>query len=244
MYEKYYQRLSKLSDIQLKETPKFQETAKQRVGIFTRQTDAMRSGYKSAINQAQDGIQVASADETDADMWAARSMAAIRQAMLENPEPMDEGDVSASITSPLEYASIENMDMEGIKFAARATESTHDYSARGPVVEDGMYKGQRALGAYQVMPGNLASWSKQALGREVSEKEFLETPEIQDAIFEDQIMRSVAKYGTVQDAMSVWFTGSPVAEAGNVSDGHLTAPEYLARFEGFYTDYQRNRTVR
>ena len=109
-----------------------------------------------------------------------------------------------------------------------------NYQARGPVVKKGMYKGQQALGAYQVMPGNLPSWSEAALGRVVSEEEFLADPAIQDTIFLHQMTNSIDRYGTAEDAVSVWFTGKPVAKAGNVSDDYTTAPEYLNKYASGY----------
>lgn len=112
-----------------------------------------------------------------------------------------------------------------------------DYSARGPVIESGMYAGERAMGAYQVMPGNLPQWSKQALGREVSEQEFMDNPDIQDAIFYDQLRRNYERHGTWEDAASVWFTGQPVARSQNLSDGYMEAPEYIRRFTESFNRY-------
>ena len=105
-----------------------------------------------------------------------------------------------------------------------------DYSAVGPVVEKGMYKGQRALGRYQVMPGNIASWTKAAVGRSYTPEEFLASPEIQDAVATHQLSLSRDKHGTWEDAASVWFTGRPVSQAGNASDGFTTAPAYIDKF--------------
>jgi|TARA_R110000868_G_scaffold46644_1_gene153871 hypothetical protein len=113
-----------------------------------------------------------------------------------------------------------------------------DYSARGPVIKKGIYKGQRALGAYQVMPANLPQWSKLAVGRVVTPREFLENEEIQDAVFLSQMKKSYEKFGNIEDAVSTWFTGKTVKEAGNVSDGSITAPEYLSMFRNGYNQYK------
>jgi len=129
-------------------------------------------------------------------------------------------------------------DWENVAQAIKDIESSGgDYSARGPVVTSGQYKGESALGAYQIMPGNLPSWSKAALGREVSEEEFLSSPEIQDAIFLDRMKKAAAKYGTVDDAVSVWFSGVPVSRAGGTSDGYTTGPEYIRSFQRNYNMY-------
>lgn len=122
-------------------------------------------------------------------------------------------------------------DIESIMEDIARVESGGDYQARGPEVTSGMYAGQRALGKYQIMPGNLPSWSKEALGREVTEEEFLANPDIQDAITRHQMQKNYEKYGNKDDVASVWFTGRPVAEAGNAKDVTGTSvQEYVKRF--------------
>jgi hypothetical protein len=113
-----------------------------------------------------------------------------------------------------------------------------NYQARGPVVETGMYAGERAMGAYQIMPGNLPQWSREALGREVSEEEFMSSPEIQDAIFLHQMKNSYERHGTWEDAASIWFTGQPVANSSGRSDGYMEAPEYIQRFSTALNRYR------
>lgn len=94
-------------------------------------------------------------------------------------------------------------------------ESSGNYKARGQAVTKGQYKGQRALGKYQVMPGNLANWSKEALGKEISEEEFLNNPNLQDQIVGYQLNRINKQYPNAADIASVWFSGRPAA--GNTS---------------------------
>lgn len=129
-------------------------------------------------------------------------------------------------------------DWAAVSKAIKDVESGGDYSARGPVVAKGAYKGQRAMGAYQVMPGNLPSWSKAAVGREVTEEEFMNSPDIQDAIFLDQMKKAKDKHGTIEDAVSVWFSGRPVKSAGNASDGYVTSPEYVSKFKNRYNAHK------
>lgn len=91
----------------------------------------------------------------------------------------------------------------------------------------------RALGQYQVMESNLPQWSQKALGRVVSAEEFLATPAIQDAIFDDQFRDSIKRYGTPQDAASVWFTGRPTTNksAATAKDSLGTSgADYVAKF--------------
>lgn len=102
--------------------------------------------------------------------------------------------------------------------AIRKTESgsfAGNYGALGPITRSG----DRAYGAYQVMGNNIPSWSKQAFGQSMSKEQFLADPAAQDAIFKQQFGNSVAKYGTPQDAASVWFTGRPMGgSADNAKD--------------------------
>jgi hypothetical protein len=112
-----------------------------------------------------------------------------------------------------------------------------DYTIRGPEMTRGAYRGQRAMGAYQVMPGNLPQWSMQALGREVTEEEFMSSPEIQDTIFFDQMVRNYRRHGSWEDAASVWFTGRPVQEGSRRSDGYITGSQYVQRFQTRFNQY-------
>lgn len=105
-----------------------------------------------------------------------------------------------------------------------------DYGALGPVMDSGSYKGDRAYGRYQVMGRNIPEWTKEALGVSMTPDQFLADPKAQDAVFDHHFGKSVQKYGNPQDAASVWFTGRPIAQAGNSSDGYTTAPEYVRKF--------------
>lgn len=106
-----------------------------------------------------------------------------------------------------------------------------DYKAVGPLVTKGMYKGQQALGRYQVMPGNLAQWSQEALGRKVTQQEFLNSPELQDTIAGYQFTKNYEKYGNWEDAASIWFTGSPAIKGATASDDlGTTGAGYVQKF--------------
>ncbi len=113
--------------------------------------------------------------------------------------------------------------------AIKSVESSGNYFAQGPVVAKGMYAGQRAQGAYQVMPGNIPSWTKELLGYSVTTQEFLRSRSIQDGVFQQQFMKSFNKYGNFMDAASVWFTGKPLSKAGGANDGYLKVEEYVSR---------------
>lgn len=93
-------------------------------------------------------------------------------------------------------------------------ESGERYDAVGPTVQSGQYKGERALGKYQIMPGNLPQWSKETIGRVVTPQEFMQNPQLQDAIAKGKFNQLLVKH-TPQDAASIWFSGRPLK--GNTS---------------------------
>jgi len=106
------------------------------------------------------------------------------------------------------------------------------YSALGPVLPNG----NQALGAYQIMRSNLPSWSQAALGRSVSQSEFMSSPSIQDAIFQHRFGGYLDKYGNPQDAASVWFTGRPQSSGAGATDIlGTTGSGYVSKFNAALT---------
>lgn len=77
-----------------------------------------------------------------------------------------------------------------------------DYAAIGPTHP----KMGRALGRYQIMESNIGPWSKAALGREISADEFMNNPQLQDAIFDHVFGGYVDQYGP-EGAAQAWFAG-------------------------------------
>lgn len=112
-------------------------------------------------------------------------------------------------------------------------ESGGNYNALGPDVQrrSGV---DRAYGKYQVMGANIPSWTEQALGRRLSPMEFLRSPEAQEAVFRDQMTRNLQKYGTLEDAASVWFTGRPYAQArrAGARDVNMGVDQYVRQAVG------------
>ncbi|MGB3834828.1 MAG: tape measure protein [Mesorhizobium sp.] len=106
-----------------------------------------------------------------------------------------------------------------------------NYGAQGQVVTSGMYAGDRAYGAYQIMGNNIASWTKEVLGQSMTISQFLGDKMAQDKVFYAKFGQSVDKYGSVADAISVWFSGRPLSRAGNASDGYNTVPEYVSKVQ-------------
>ena len=110
-----------------------------------------------------------------------------------------------------------------------------NYQAQGPATPSG----DRAYGAYQVMGSNVGPWTEKHLGRRMTPQEFLANPDAQDTVFDAEFGSYVSKHGNAQDAASMWFSGRPLAKAGNASDGMTTVPEYVKRFN----DLTRNVPV-
>ena len=117
--------------------------------------------------------------------------------------------------------------------AAVESRGSGDYQAIGPVVEKGMYAGDRAYGRYQVMGKNIPAWTKEVLGVAMTPQEFLDDTNAQDLVAAHKMNAAFERFGTWEDAASVWFTGRPLAEAGNVSDGYTTAPAYVQKFRRY-----------
>lgn len=112
-------------------------------------------------------------------------------------------------------------------------ESGGRYDALGP--EIARKRGtDRAYGKYQVMGANIPAWTEQALGRPLTPMEFLRSPEAQEKVFENQMSRNLQKYGTLQDAASVWFSGRPLTQAqrAGAHDTNLGVSDYVNRVMG------------
>lgn len=114
---------------------------------------------------------------------------------------------------------------EQYRNAIGSVESDNDYEALGPVTK----KGDRAYGRYQVMGANIPEWTRTHLGVEMTPDQFLADPSAQDKVFDAVTGSYHKKYGNVDDVTSSWFSGRPVAQAGNDSDGYNTVPTYIAK---------------
>lgn len=72
-----------------------------------------------------------------------------------------------------------------------------------------------ALGKYQVMPANVASWSREALGRSITPQEFLRSPDLQEKVvahkmeqyYKQGLARTGTEEGAVRWAASAWYSG-------------------------------------
>lgn len=116
--------------------------------------------------------------------------------------------------------------MTGYQNAIASIESGGNYGAMGPKTKTG----DRAYGKYQIMGANIPQWTQAALGQAMTPQQFLASKEAQDATFNHRFGGYVDKYGPA-DAASMWFSGRPLAKAGNASDAlGMTTPRYVKRF--------------
>lgn len=138
---------------------------------------------------------------------------------VENPyiENIDATQSQVNVPSfkPQEISTYENIpfNINKISEAIGQYESGNKFWKFGNTVKSGRYAGERALGKYQIMPGNLPSWSKEALGREVSQKEFMENEELQDAIAQHQMLKIAKKHNNPIDVASIWLSGRPFGKS-------------------------------
>ena len=98
----------------------------------------------------------------------------------------------------------------------RQEESGGNYSATNSI---------GALGAYQVMTSNVASWSRQALGYSITPQQFLASESLQNQIVSTILGGYYNKYGAA-GAAAMWFSGQPNPNSG-ASDGNTTVSKYV-----------------
>lgn len=134
-------------------------------------------------------------------------------------------------TTSTPAAAVKSSGMQAYRNAIASIESrghADPYRAMGPTTRTG----DRAYGKYQVMGNNIPSWTKEALGRQMTPREFLADDAAQDSVFDYKFGQSIQKYGSPEDAASVWFTGRPRGpSAGAAMDINKTSGnEYVRRF--------------
>lgn len=103
------------------------------------------------------------------------------------------------------------------------------YSELGPVVKSGEYAGQQAIGKYQVMPGNIPGWSKEALGYSITPEQFKDNPQLQDRVVSYQLNKLMDKYGDAADVMAAWHSGGSLeqAVARGAHDQNMSTLDYV-----------------
>lgn len=162
----------------------------------------------------------------------------ITQMIRENPSLSDQ-DILQILGFKNEGSGSNNADIEKAKVAIAANESAgaknpYTILSGKPTVREGGRK-DYAYGKYQVMGDNIPSWTKQALGYSMTPQQFLANPQAQEKVFEVIFGGYIDKYGSVEDAASVWFTGRPRAEGSNRRDAFgTTGKQYVDKFSRTY----------
>lgn len=133
-------------------------------------------------------------------------------------------------------------ELETFMAAIRRLESgsfAGDYTRPGPTVTSGQYKGERAFGAYQIMPGNWPVWSAAAgyKGAHYANKA------AQDGVARFMFRQLYQKYGDWRLVAIAWFAGESrarrAAESGISSVGGIrdvlgtSVSGYVAKVEQF-----------
>ena len=122
-------------------------------------------------------------------------------------------------------------DTKKLATAIGQFESGGNYKAVGNQTASG----DRAYGKYQVMGNNIPSWTKEVLGQAMTVQQFLSNPQAQDKVAEYKLGQYLQKHGTIEDAASVWFSGRPIAMAGNSQDvNKTTVPQYVNSVRSIY----------
>jgi len=119
---------------------------------------------------------------------------------------------------------VASITLDQLLAGIKQEESGGNYSIRNP---------GGAAGAYQIMPSNIPSWSRQALGYAIDLQTFLANPWMQDKIASYILGGYFNKYGA-QGAAAMWFSGQPNPNS-NASDGNTTVRQYVANVMSYST---------
>jgi hypothetical protein len=129
--------------------------------------------------------------------------------------------------SSFAWAEADPKSMAKYAAAIRKIESTNRYH-----ITANAGRGRTALGAYQILDTNLASWSRAALGRSVGQAEFLRSRDLQDRIFNHRFGHYVKKYGA-HGAARAWLGGEGAARGSRESADRFgsTPASYARKFQ-------------
>lgn len=120
---------------------------------------------------------------------------------------------------------VANVSIDALAEAIGYVESRGNYGALGPLTDDN----HRAYGKYQILDSNIGPWTRRDLGRTLTPAAFLADPDAQDRTARAEIRRLLTTYGSAADVASVWFSGRPLAQAGNAADvTGTTVPQYVS----------------
>lgn len=93
--------------------------------------------------------------------------------------------------------------LDRLMAAIRRQESSNNYRA--------VNSSSRAAGGYQVMPSNFtqtgSGWDMEALGRDISLNQFMNSPQVQDQIARFKLGQYLQRYGSAAAAAAAWYGG-------------------------------------
>jgi ATPase subunit of ABC transporter with duplicated ATPase domains len=120
------------------------------------------------------------------------------------------------------YSGAKGNTFENFLHAISGRESGGNYSV--------VNRDSGALGKYQVMPGNVASWTKAATGKSYTPQQYLHSPQLQEATAQYMLKKYYDRYGPAGAAVS-WYSGE-----GNAKKylANPNAPQYT-RKQGAYS---------
>jgi hypothetical protein len=103
--------------------------------------------------------------------------------------------------------------------AISGQESGGNYSARN--------RSSGAMGKYQIMPANIRGsgkgWDFEALGRDISEAQFMASPQLQEAIARYKLQQYFNKYGP-RGAAIAWYAGPGAVNRVNLNKSQGAYP--------------------
>ncbi len=113
--------------------------------------------------------------------------------------------------APSSTAPFTDVNFEGFVSALVGQESGGNYDAKN--------ERTGAYGAFQIMPGNWPSWSKEYLAStgQSANQSLAPTPQNQDAVARHKLKQYYDRYGNWQDVASMWYSGKPFSQV--VSEG-------------------------
>lgn len=130
--------------------------------------------------------------------------------------------------------------LQGVESGAAAD----PWQARGPMVEGGAYAGQQAYGPYQIMPGNIPEWTREATGTawepDALISQAMAGNEVARDVYQRTARHQVEKWQrqgySDQDIASLWHSGRPLGQSGGARDRATGLPtqgpgdSYISRF--------------
>lgn len=165
----------------------------------------------------------------DATLYETRQRNAREQAYLErqqrNLQNMQARQINVG-AGPGSFQNVGNVNIPGAtgdfgKFisAISGQESGGSYGARN--------RDSGAMGKYQIMPGNIRGkgkgWDFEALGRDISEAQFMASPQLQEAIARYKLQQYFNKWGP-RGAAIAWYAGPGAVNRVNLNKSQGAYP--------------------